>query len=110
MKGGGKMELTNYSPARAYPLPDGEYKPFVTVSEKGVFFQGQTGPIKEVGENGCQIDAMIEFARDVLLVFNQRVPSRETSMIITKLDEALLWSLKRKLDREARNVEGTHQS
>jgi hypothetical protein len=96
---------------RAYPVPNGNYKgnEFIHVEDDRVTFIGQGGPIKEVGVNGCQIDDIIEFAKDVLTVFNQRVPCRETSMIITKLDEALLWSMKRKVDREKRNVEGTSQ-
>lgn len=92
---------------RAYPIPNGEWKPFVIVTDESVTFTGQGGPIKEVGVNGCQIDDLIEFAKDALTIFNQRVPCRETSMMITKLDEALLWSLKRKMDREKREVEGT---
>jgi hypothetical protein len=92
---------------RAYPFENGEYKPFITITDESVTFIGQGGPIKEVGINGCQIDDIIEFAKDVLEVFNKRVPCRETSMMITKLDEALLWSIKRKIDREKRQVEGT---
>jgi hypothetical protein len=91
---------------RAYPFPNGEYKPFITITDESVTFVGQGGPIKEVGVNGCQIDEIIEFAKDVITVFNDRFPCRENSMIITKLDEALLWSMKRKLDREKRGVEG----
>ena len=92
---------------RAYPLPNGEYKPFITVTDESVTFVGQGGPIKEVGVNGCQIDDIIEFARDVITVFNQRFPCHENSIALTKLDEALLWLMKRKLDREKRLVEGT---
>lgn len=35
--------------------------------------------------------------------------TRETSMVITKLDEALLWIGKRAADRAARGVQGTYQ-
>jgi hypothetical protein len=91
---------------RAYPFPNGEYKPYITITDESVTFVGQGGPIKEVGVNGCQIDDVIEFAKDTLTVFNQRFPCRENSMMITKLDEALLWSIKRRLDRENRGVEG----
>jgi len=35
--------------------------------------------------------------------------TRETSMAITKLDEALLWIGKRASDRAARGVQGTYQ-
>ncbi|CQR71375.1 hypothetical protein SpAn4DRAFT_3880 [Sporomusa ovata] len=92
---------------RAYPFLSGEYKPYIYINDESVTFVGQGGPIKEVGVNGCQIDDIIEFAKDVITVFNQRFPCRENSMIITKLDEALLWSMKRKLDRDKRGVEGT---
>ena len=33
--------------------------------------------------------------------------SRENAVVITKLEEALMWLRKRTLDREARGVEGT---
>ena len=52
----------------------------------------QDGPIKEVGINGCQIDDIIEWAKARIEFFNSKFPCRENSMIITKLDEALLWS------------------
>lgn len=35
--------------------------------------------------------------------------TRETSMVITKLDEALMWIQKRADDRAARGVQGTYQ-
>lgn len=35
--------------------------------------------------------------------------TRETSMAITKLDEALMWIQKRADDRKARGVQGTYQ-
>jgi hypothetical protein len=71
-----------------------------------VTFQIQSGPIKEVGENGCQIDDVIRWAKEKLEGFNAAFSSRENAVAITKLDEALLWLLKRKMDREARGVEG----
>ena len=80
-----------------------------THGPKEVTFALQDGPIKEVGVNGVQIEAVIEFAKTTIGGFNERFPCRENALIITKLDEALLWSMKRKLDREKRNVEGTNQ-
>ncbi len=73
-----------------------------------VSFQIQSGPIKEFGVNGCQIDDVIEWVKDKIEEFNKAFPCRENSLIVTKLDEALLWSMKRKLDREKRQVEGTN--
>ena len=71
--------------------------------------QLQNGAIKENGINGCQIDDVIELTKNIIQSFNNRFPCYENSMIITKLDEALLWSLKRKLDREKRGVEGLNK-
>ena len=72
-------------------------------------FTIQNGPIKEVGVNGCQVDTIIEASKIIFEGLNKNFPCRENAMVITKLDEALMWSLKRKIDREARNVEGTSQ-
>jgi len=74
-----------------------------------VTFTTQSGPIKEFGENGGQIDDIIEWVKEKIESFNKDFPCRENSMVITKLDEALLWLVKRKLDREKRSVEGTNQ-
>ena len=37
------------------------------------------------------------------------VPSRETALAITKLEEALMWLRQRQIDRLNRNVEGTYK-
>lgn len=74
-----------------------------------VEFNIQTGPIKEVGVNGVQIDEVVRWAKEKIEGFNSAFPSRENSIVLTKLDEALLWLLKRKLDREARGVEGQNK-
>lgn len=105
------MNLENFDPKmRAYPFDNGEVAPGITMdSHRSVVFVGQMGPIKEVGINGCQIDDMIKFARLTLDVFNKKFPCRENSLAITKLQEAEMWLLQRKLDREARGVEGKNE-
>ncbi len=40
---------------------------------------------------------------------NNLIPSRETSIAITKLQEALMWIEERQRDRESRNVIDTYQ-
>lgn len=40
---------------------------------------------------------------------NSLVPSRESSVAITKLQEALHWMEERQRERETRNVEGTYK-
>lgn len=41
---------------------------------------------------------------------NKDFPCRENAMVITKLDEALMWSNKRKQDRIERGVEGFNKA
>ena len=89
---------------RVFKSLDSEY---IKVSDNNtISFKVQDGPQKEVGVNGCQIDDMIKASRAVLEHFNKQFPCRETSIMITKLDEALLWSIARKDDRMKRGVEG----
>ena len=82
-----------------------------TKDEKGVAptlsFTIQSGPIGDVGVNGCQARDMLEYLIYLFTSFNSTVPNRETSITITKLEEALLWQDKRTADREKRKVEGT---
>lgn len=71
-----------------------------------ISFRVQNGPIKEVGVNGCQVDTIIEAAKMIVEGLNKNFPCRENAMVITKLDEALMWSDARKKNRIAREVEG----
>ena len=82
---------------------------FIKENGPQVTFQIQDGPIKEVGVNGCQIDHVILWTKKWLEQVNDKFPCRENSIAITKLDESLLWLLKRTLDREARKVEGLNK-
>jgi len=84
--------------------------PQVHGQESSVKFTVQSGPIKEFGVNGCQIDDVIAWAKEKIEGFNTAFPCRENSIVITKLDEALLWLAKRKADREKRNVEGLNKA
>jgi hypothetical protein len=73
-----------------------------------ISFRIQNGPIKESGVNGCQVDTLIEAAKLIIEGLNKKFPCRENACAITKLDEAILWLHKRKMDREKRGVEGTN--
>ena len=75
-----------------------------------ITFKIQNGPIKEHGINGCQVDTMIKTAKIIIEGLNKKFPCRENAMVITKLDEALMWSEKRKQDRINRNVEGVSKN
>lgn len=82
---------------------------YVRNDKNSLSFTLQNGPIKENGEgvNGCQVDTIVAAAKMILEGLNKNVPSRENSMAITKLDEALMWLEKRTKDRLDRKVEGT---
>lgn len=69
-------------------------------------FTIQNGPIKEAGKNGCQVEDVIAVAKHIVEQLNAKFPCRENAMMITKLDEAIMWSKKRTSDRQARQVEG----
>ncbi len=77
--------------------------------KSSVKFTIQSGPIKEYGINGCQIDDVISWAKEKIEEFQKAFPCRENAIVITKLDEALLWLMKRKIDRELRKVEGLNK-
>ena len=60
-------------------------------------------------EDGTTVEDLIAVAIGKLSMYNKEVPSRETSLAITKLEEALLWLHYRTVDRTQRNVEGTKE-
>ena len=70
--------------------------------------QFQKGAIKESGVNGVMNEDLIAMVIDRLQAFqNGEYKNRENAIVITKLEEALLWLRKRTMDRERRGVEGT---
>lgn len=83
-----------------------EYPINITDRMNCISFKIQNGPIKEVGKNGCQVEDIIAVAKHMIEQLNTKFPCRENSMMITKLDEAIMWSKKRTEDRKNRNVEG----
>jgi hypothetical protein len=99
---------------RALDKMKSSLKRFITITnpeeEEGVTpivsFQIQSGPIGEVGLNGCQHVEMIEFVKCLIQLFNKNVPCRENDMSIIRLDEALKWQELRTIVREKNGVEG----
>lgn len=69
--------------------------------------QFQNGGLKEVGPNGITDQALLAVVLDRLRSFNDGpYRCRENSVMITKIEEALMWGEKRGNDRARRNVEG----
>lgn len=107
-------EKFNESGAMDYTWFEKDIRPnnfiYVRNDVNSISFTLQNGPVKERGVNGCQVDHMILAARIILDGLNKNLPSRETALAITKLDEAFHWLRARREDREQRGVEGTQQA
>src|SRR5690606_32804339 len=107
-------EKFNESGAMDYAWFEKEIRPtnfiYVRNDVNSLSFTIQNGPVGDGGVNGCQVDTVIETAKVILENLNKKLPCRENSLAITKLDEALMWLAKRRDDRLDRGVEGTAQA
>lgn len=69
----------------------------------------QNGPIKEAGVNGVMDENLLAIVADRLKHFQcSEFATRENSMALQHIEEALMWLRKRTDDRDLRGVEGTH--
>ena len=91
--------------------PDLLDKKYIVIDQvsNSIEFKIQKGPIKEVSVNGCQVDTMIEAAMLIVDGLNRQFPCDENDYVIGHLTNALGWLKQRKINREARKVEGTSQ-
>lgn len=106
-------EKFNESGAMDYKWFEKDIRPFnfvyVRHDVNSLSFTLQNGPVKENGVNGCQVGTIVEAAKIIIEGLNKNFPCRENAMVITKLDEALMWLEKRTKDRIKRNVEGENK-
>lgn len=72
-----------------------------------ISIQLQDGPIREVGENGAQVDTFIHVAKELLIAFNQMAQHPENEKAIDCLSGAIEALDRRTKERISRNVEGT---
>ena len=80
----------------------------------GILVNWQNGPLafgeKRIEPNGAFVEGVIAAAIDRLEYYQaSKFKCRENALTITKLQEALHWCQHRTRDREARNIEGTHE-
>lgn len=87
-----------------------EYPINITKRMNCISFKLQNGPIKDNGVNGCQVDTMIEAARDIIVGLNIKFPCAHNRFAIQGLNEALYALEQRKKDRVKRGVEGTDKT
>lgn len=69
----------------------------------------QSGGTATTERNGIFVEDLIIVTIAKLEEYNRYLPSRENSLAITKLEEALHWLTARKADREYRKVYGTEE-
>lgn len=70
----------------------------------------QDGGTATTDKNGAYIEDLLIVALAKLEEYNKGMPSRENSLAITKIEEALLWLHYRKEERKYRGVYGTEAS
>jgi len=83
-----------------------DYPIGITHSQNMVSFKIQNGPIKEVGQNGCQLDTLIHAAMIMIDKLNEKFSCNENIGASGHLHAALRCLDERKKKREARGVEG----
>jgi hypothetical protein len=59
--------------------------------------------------DGTTNEEVLKILINRMQFLNNKFPCRENSLVITKLEESLMWLEKRTADRKARSVEGTNQ-
>lgn len=75
-----------------------------------VFCKGNKEDENVLRQEGVFTETLIQTAKQYLESVNVgNMATRETSMVITKLDEALMWIQKRAEDRKLRGVQAIYQ-
>lgn len=101
-------------------IPAATYKvPTYLVTNEGIqdgagieilFCKGNKEDDSQLRQEGVFSETLIKTVKEYLETVNVGpMATRETSMAITKLDEALMWIDKRSNDRKLRNVQATYQ-
>lgn len=75
-----------------------------------IFCKGNKEDSEAFRQEGVFTETLIQTAKQYLESVNVgELASRDTSMVITKLDEALMWINKRAEDRKIRGVQATYK-
>lgn len=95
-------------PGHTYELPN-----FENPDQPGQTLQFIDKEPKEEGStelvtvsDGTTNEAVLEVLIDRMQFLQSKFPCRENAIVITKLEESLMWLNKRTADRQQRNVEG----
>jgi hypothetical protein len=86
----------------AFVEPEDSKEDWIWATQQWGFLKFQEGPSDEVGRNGLFIaEDLFPKLIEHLNNLNAVLPSRETALAITKLEESMFWLLERKRKREA---------
>lgn len=113
MKNPRKIISTSDTLGRSYEIPT--YKVTDNGIEDGAgtvikFCKGDKSNPETFRQEGVFTETLIQVAKEYLEAVNKGdLASREASMAITKLDEALMWINKRAQDRIDRGVQSTYK-
>jgi hypothetical protein len=79
---------------------------FIQKEPKG---EGQVQELVTISD-GTTNEEILEVLIDRMNYLQAKFPCRENAIVITKLEESLMWLNKRTADRVNRNVEGKHSA
>lgn len=97
---GHRYELENFENTRALPQT-------LQFIEKCLTTNGDKTEFKTVN-NGTTNEEVLKVLIDRMQTLQKKFPCRENSIVITNLEESLMWLNKRTADRIERGVEGKH--
>ena len=93
-----------------YEIEEGEGLKRLNGRHSILFVRGSKDEDEHVADHaGILHESLLAMMIHDLKVKNEEVPSRETSLTITKLEEALHWQRQRQVERQKRDVDGTKQ-
>ena len=101
---GHTYELSNFEKKDA----EGQTLQFIHKEPKVVTLSdaiGQTSELETI-KDGTTNEEVLEVLIDRMMYLQSKFPCKENAMVITKLEESLMWLHKRTADRLKRGVEG----
>lgn len=105
--------LETVADGATYKLPTYKVTPEGIADGEGLlllFCKGNKEDPNALNQEGVFTETLIQACKQYLESVNVGpMATRDTSMVITKLDEALMWINKRAEDRKLREVQGTHK-
>jgi len=93
---GHKYELASFEGGPAQTLQFIEKRPSVIIGSNAL----------ELVNDGTTNEEVLAVLIDRIQYLNSKFPCRENAIVVTKLEESLMWLNKRTNDRKARGVEG----